>query len=64
MSKKGMKSLYLKSGEHRLPLNHNCSQWNRVDKQLIQCVTCSNLIKAPEQPNLSPKEAVKNNFRQ
>ncbi|KAG0738028.1 hypothetical protein G6F57_012627 [Rhizopus arrhizus] len=50
-------------GEHRLPLNHNCSQWNRVDKQLIQCVTCSNLIKAPEQPNLSPKEALEEHLK-
>ncbi|KAI7896946.1 uncharacterized protein EV154DRAFT_491300 [Mucor mucedo] len=42
-------------GEHRLPLDHSCSQWSRVDKQLVQCDTCQHLVKAPDAEKLTPE---------
>ncbi|RCI06692.1 hypothetical protein CU098_013899, partial [Rhizopus stolonifer] len=41
-------------GDHRLPLNHQCSQWKQME--LLQCEKCLLLIKASE--NLSTEETV------
>jgi hypothetical protein len=49
---------FLYSGDHRLPLDHQCSQWSRVDQRLLQCETCQHLIKAPETEKFSPEEYV------
>ena len=53
----------ISSGDHRLPLDHKCLQWSRVDKQLVQCDICQSLIKAPEIEKLTPTEAVSFLFR-
>ncbi|KAI8082668.1 uncharacterized protein B0P05DRAFT_537948 [Gilbertella persicaria] len=45
-------------GDHRLPLDHHCSQWACVDKQLVQCNICQQLVKAPENASLSPEKAL------
>ncbi|CEI87660.1 hypothetical protein RMCBS344292_02070 [Rhizopus microsporus] len=45
--------------KHRLPLDHDCSQWNLVNKQLIQCHKCLNLINPPSLPKLSPEQTLK-----
>lgn len=46
------------SGDHRLPLDHKCSQWTHINKELIQCPDCQHLIQAPENEKLSPEQAV------
>ncbi|KAG2233026.1 hypothetical protein INT48_007602 [Thamnidium elegans] len=46
-------------GKHKLPLDHACSQWSSVDKQLIQCDICQQLIKAPETEKLTTEASVK-----
>ncbi|KAG2205297.1 hypothetical protein INT46_009789 [Mucor plumbeus] len=46
-------------GDHRLPLDHKCSQWTHVNKELIQCSDCQHLIQAPENEKLSPEQALK-----
>lgn len=45
-------------GDHRLPLDHSCSQWKLVDKQLIQCSVCKHLIKATDTEKLSPEQSL------
>ncbi|KAI7902597.1 uncharacterized protein BX663DRAFT_509784 [Cokeromyces recurvatus] len=43
-------------GDHRLPLSHQCLQWNQVNNQLAQCNVCQHLIKAPE--SMNPEQAL------
>lgn len=45
------------SGDHRLPLSHQCTQWKRVTNELVQCDICEHLVKAPD--NKTPDEAVR-----
>ncbi|KAI8051830.1 hypothetical protein BDF21DRAFT_432197 [Thamnidium elegans] len=45
-------------GKHKLPLDHACSQWSSVDKQLIQCDICQQLIKAPETEKLTTEASL------
>ncbi|KAI9361029.1 hypothetical protein BD770DRAFT_471031 [Pilaira anomala] len=44
--------------KHRLPLDHTCSQWSSIDRQLIQCDVCQHLIRAPETENSSPEASL------
>lgn len=46
-------------GDHRLPLNHQCSQWKQME--LLQCEKCLLLIKASE--NLSTEETLKEHLK-
>ncbi|KAI9029727.1 hypothetical protein CLU79DRAFT_735692 [Phycomyces nitens] len=43
--------------EHRFALDHSCPGWAKVDKQLVQCSKCQNLVRAPD--NMSYEEALK-----
>ncbi|KAL0076579.1 hypothetical protein F4703DRAFT_1798031 [Phycomyces blakesleeanus] len=31
--------------DHRLPLDHSCTGWEKVDKQLLQCSSCECLVR-------------------
>ncbi|CAO3639786.1 unnamed protein product [Mucor hiemalis] len=42
----------------QLPLDHRCSQWILVDKQLIQCSVCKHLVKAPDNEKLNPEQSL------
>ncbi|KAI8646191.1 hypothetical protein BD408DRAFT_410357 [Parasitella parasitica] len=45
-------------GDHRLPMDHNCSQWTHGSRDLIQCSECQRLIQSPNYEKLSPGQAL------
>ncbi|KAI8987507.1 hypothetical protein BDF20DRAFT_270494 [Mycotypha africana] len=51
-------------GNHRLPINHRCSQWKCVDKQLIQCDVCSQLVTTDNSSNRNGSEIASSDIRQ
>ncbi|KAI8139732.1 hypothetical protein BJV82DRAFT_242346 [Fennellomyces sp. T-0311] len=35
-------------GPHGLPADHDCSQWERVDRRVVQCNACQNMVMVPD----------------
>ncbi|KAG2218404.1 hypothetical protein INT45_011592 [Circinella minor] len=39
-------------GPHGLPKDHDCSEWSQVDRRVVQCNTCQNMVLVPEKSNV------------
>ncbi|KAI9477102.1 hypothetical protein BDB00DRAFT_859416 [Zychaea mexicana] len=35
-------------GPHGLPADHDCSEWEQVDRRVVQCNSCQNMVLVPE----------------
>ncbi|CEP13158.1 hypothetical protein [Parasitella parasitica] len=45
-------------GDHRLPLEHKCSQWTQASKDVVQCSECQHLIQSPIHEKLTQEQAL------